>query len=117
VTCTVTPTITITDTPLPTPTIPADMFVTLKDAVYPNPAKISDTVYVLLNGNGKAEAIIYSIDGREVKRLTLRSASDPTGRYNVDTSDLAPGVYFYRIIYSHNGFEDKSKVRKMVLTR
>jgi hypothetical protein len=93
------------------------MFVTLKDDVYPNPAKTSDTVYILLNGNGSADIVIYTIDGRQAKRETLRQASDPTGRYNVDISGLAPGVYYYRIIYSHNGFEDKGKTRKMVLTR
>jgi hypothetical protein len=121
-TITVTSTVTVTLTPYIIPTIPADMYELLKNKLYPNPAKAGDRIYYLTNAGsmGSRDTVIfYSLDGRQVFGAGYLSESiSDNVQVPVSTSGLAPGVYFYKIIHTHqDGRKESSKIMKLVLTR
>ena len=62
-------------------------------ALYPNPA--SSTVNVETAEAG--EAVVYSVAGMEVKRLTINA-----GCNQIDVADLPQGVYFVRLGTAHS---------------
>ncbi|OGU51918.1 MAG: hypothetical protein A2080_01875 [Ignavibacteria bacterium GWC2_36_12] len=79
---------------------------------YPNPFNPTTTIkYQLLNG-GLVTLKIYDMLGREVK--TLVNEQKATGRYEVkfDASELASGVYIYRIQVN-----DYISVKKLMLLK
>lgn len=79
---------------------------------YPNPFNPITTIHFSIPRAGLVKLKIFDVLGREVKTL-VHSRMDP-GEYtvDVDASDLASGIYFYRI--SVSGF---SQTRKMVLMK
>jgi photosystem II stability/assembly factor-like uncharacterized protein len=79
---------------------------------YPNPFNPVTKIKFDLPLNADVKLIVYDILGREVRRL-VESRLNP-GTYNItfDGTNLASGVYFYRLIA--NGF---SKSRVMVLIK
>jgi len=97
------------------------MYETLKDKLYPNPAKAGDNIYFLTNIGYKDEVVVYSIDGREVlrdKRTAAPAYNEANRKENFSTAGLAPGVYFYKIIHTHQGGRtESSRIEKLVLTR
>ncbi len=64
---------------------------------YPNPFNPATIIKYQIPKDGMVTLKIYDILGKEVK--TLVNEQKPTGRYEVkfDASDLASGVYIYRI--------------------
>nr|WP_294777402.1 T9SS type A sorting domain-containing protein [uncultured Flavobacterium sp.] len=67
---------------------------------YPNPA--TDVINIT-NPSGKnaAEIKIYSIDGKEIKKITQ---TDNDGFFSLDVSELAAGTYIYKIGNYSNKF-------------
>jgi hypothetical protein len=67
--------------------------------IYPNPTNNEWNFNLLeINGNSNMDLRLYTADGREVKHTSLIS-----GTVNaVNGTDLAPGVYYYRLIGENN---------------
>jgi len=65
---------------------------------YPNPFNSSTTISYQLPDYSEIALKIYDLKGREVK--TLVNQEQPAGTYevNLDGSDLASGIYIYRLI-------------------
>jgi hypothetical protein len=82
------------------------------DQNFPNPFNPVTNIKFGIPKAGNVKLIVYDISGREVKRLVNQNLS--AGYYNFDfnASNLASGVYFYRI--EANNFTD---VKKMVLVK
>ena len=78
---------------------------------YPNPFNPSTTINYQLPKDGFVTLIIYDILGREVK--TLVNEYKAQGRYevNFNASNLASGVYIYRI--KVNDFSTSKKLLLM----
>ena len=76
------------------------MYEKLKYTFYPNPAEAGSPVYMLYVpskecGEGGSGVVIrlYSVDGRLLKKEKADFAAP--GKIKMETSGLAPGVYFY----------------------
>ncbi|MDX1592037.1 MAG: T9SS type A sorting domain-containing protein, partial [Balneolaceae bacterium] len=74
---------------------------------YPNPFNPETTIPFVLPDQANVRLDIYSIDGRLVK--TLQNGTLPSGRYEdpYNLSDLASGMYLYRLIVDN--FADTKK--------
>ncbi len=79
---------------------------------YPNPFNPTTTIEYSIPINQYVSLTIYDVLGREV--ATLVSGYQSAGEYKLhfDGSDLASGIYFYRLEKT-----DYSEMRKMVLVR
>jgi hypothetical protein len=79
---------------------------------YPNPFNPTTVIAYQLPKAGNVKLIVYDLLGREVK--TLVNEFKQAGSYNVslDASELASGVYFYRI-----NAGDFTDVKKMMLIK
>ena len=64
---------------------------------YPNPFNPTTTIRYELPQASDVRLDIYSIEGRQI--TTLQNASQPAGQYSVtfDASNLASGIYLYRL--------------------
>lgn len=64
---------------------------------YPNPFNPLTTIHYTIPEDTRVSLVVYDVLGREVK--TLAEGYHERGYYNVtlDASDLASGVYFYRL--------------------
>jgi len=82
------------------------------DPSTPNPARRTVTIRYALPEASNVSLVIYDVMGREVSRLV--SGSEPAGFHDVqfDTSDLASGMYLYRIEAG-----DFAKTRRMTIVR
>ena len=80
---------------------------------FPNPFNPSTKINFDLPKDSKVTLVIYDLLGRVVKRL-LNSEFKQAGRYSIDfnASNLASGVYFYRIEAS-----EYEMTKKMVLVK
>ena len=80
---------------------------------FPNPFNQSTKINFDLPKDSKVTLVIYDLLGRVVKRL-LNSEFKQAGRYSIDfnASNLASGVYFYRIEAG-----DFVMTKKMVLVK
>ncbi len=79
---------------------------------YPNPFNPSTTIRYQLNAAGHVTLKVYDVLGREVAMLVDERQSAGTHTVTFDASELASGVYFYRV--SANGF---TETKKMILTK
>lgn len=79
---------------------------------YPNPFNPSTKIKFALSKNDLVKLKIYDIMGREIKTLINQKLEAGTYEVKFDGSELATGVYFYRI--ESNYFTD---VKKMVLIK
>ena len=79
---------------------------------FPNPFNPATTISYDLPRQGIVSLKVYNIVGEEI--ATLVNAEQPAGRYKIDwnASELASGVYFYRIQAAE--FVD---VKKMILMK
>ena len=79
---------------------------------YPNPFNPTTKISYQIPQSGKVVLKVYDILGREVK--TLVNELQQSGKYqiNFNASDLASGIYFYRIIA-----ENYSVTKKMLLLK
>ena len=85
---------------------------------YPNPFNPATTINFDLPEAAKVKLIIYNILGQNV--MTLMDATTSAGYKSVnwDASELASGLYIYRIeAESLSGSNKFASVRKMVLTK
>jgi len=82
------------------------------DQNFPNPFNPSTTIQFALPKSSEVTLKIYDILGREVGALVEEKMK--AGEYKIvfDASELASGVYFYRIVA-----QDFVKVRKLTLLR
>lgn len=80
---------------------------------YPNPFNPSTVISYRLPINGQVTLKVYDVLGREV--ATLVDEENPAGEYEVkfDATDLASGVYIYKLNVGNNFIESK----KMILLR
>jgi hypothetical protein len=58
---------------------------------------------------------IITLDGRKAAE-SVQSVAGP-GRFAVDIRSLAPGVYFYTVKIKFSNREEKSKPKKLVISR
>jgi hypothetical protein len=91
------------------PAPPAD-FTLLEN--YPNPFNLSTTISFALSGAGKINLSVYDISGRLVATLTNGWRGAGMHEVTFDASNLASGLYIYRIKAG-----DFTAVRKMVLMK
>ncbi|MFQ6608858.1 MAG: T9SS type A sorting domain-containing protein [Fidelibacterota bacterium] len=79
---------------------------------YPNPFNVTTTIHFDLTEAADVELVIYDILGQKVE--TLVNGRIVTGNHAVvlDMSDLASGVYFYRLITG-----DRQLTRKLVVLK
>ena len=83
---------------------------------YPNPSNPNSKINFELPVDGRVAIKVYDITGREVK--TLIDEFKPADYYTIefDGTNLASGVYFYRIIAEGEG-QKFTKTLKMVLVK
>jgi hypothetical protein len=76
----------------------------------PNPAPGTATIAFDLPEDAKVTLTVYDINGRKV--ATLVDGTLAAGTHEAEVSDMAPGVYIYRLTAS-----DYTAVRKMVVVK
>ncbi|MCI0716303.1 MAG: T9SS type A sorting domain-containing protein [Chlorobi bacterium] len=83
---------------------------------YPNPSNPKSKIDFELAETGKVRIILYNMLGQEV--ITIVNESRESGYYTVDFdgSNLASGVYFYRITAGGNS-QSFTKTLKMILVK
>lgn len=79
---------------------------------YPNPFNSNTIIKYAIHKDGYVKIIIYDLLGREVKVLVSESMRAGTYTIQFNTSELASGVYFYKM-----SFENFSDVKKMILVK
>ena len=79
---------------------------------YPNPFNPSTTISFTLSNASQVSLLIYDIHGREVESLI--EGIQPAGSHSIEwnASNLASGVYFYRLTVG-----DFIQTRKMILIK
>ena len=66
--------------------------------------------------DAKMEIKVFTIDGRKALDQSF-DISAGTGRVQVPTLDLAPGVYLYTVSYKYATFEDREKAKKIIIKK
>ncbi|HMD14338.1 MAG TPA: T9SS type A sorting domain-containing protein, partial [Bacteroidota bacterium] len=86
---------------------------------YPNPFNPSTTIQFDLKENSLVKLDIFDILGQEVKQFDLGRMIVGSYSRNIDLSQFASGVYFYRIEATSlsNPSKTFTQVKKMVLMR
>jgi len=79
---------------------------------YPNPFHTTTTIEYSIDKAGFVKLEMYDVSGREVKKLV--QGMTPSGKHtiNVEATDLAPGVYFYRLTASGSSVQKKMLLLK-----
>jgi outer membrane protein assembly factor BamB len=75
---------------------------------YPNPFNPSTTISFFLPREDFVKLVVYNIEGQEVKMLINDELSSGLHKTVFDASNLASGIYFYKIITSE--FSDTKKL-------
>jgi hypothetical protein len=79
---------------------------------YPNPFNPVTTIRFNLEKAGETSIVLYSITGKEIKTYQRGFLEKGFHSININGSDLASGVYFYKLISG-----PKSAVGKMILLK
>ena len=81
---------------------------------YPNPFNPATTIQFELSKNTRVSLFVYNVRGKKVATL-LDKASYAAGRNQIvwDASDVASGIYFYRLV-TDSGFK---AIKKMILLK
>jgi hypothetical protein len=116
-TFTITSTATVTITPEPTGTIPPETYGNFNSTCYPDPVRTGGYVYLLYDvpGPSAMDIVFYALDGRKV--LDMSQDVSGTGRIQLSTLNLAPGIYTYTVTYKYPTFEDKHRPKKLMISR
>jgi hypothetical protein len=111
------PTITVTLTLIPTATVIDSYYDSLSLTIYPNPVKTGGNIYMLYNYPGESTLTlnIYSLDGTQA--MAENYSVFGRGRISASTLSLAPGVYYYIVESVRSGTTDRTKVKKLVVSR
>ncbi len=111
-----TPLVTVTPTTV-TPTIQPELPESGKKVrVYPNPAINTDRVNFAWEETAveKVRITIYDIIGKCIATLT----TDAPGQMVIwNTEDVARGIYFYQVILTVNGIQQKLPVNKLAIVK
>lgn len=83
---------------------------------YPNPFNPSTKIDFELPVDGEVSILLYDVSGREVRSIIKETKQAGYYSINFNASDLASGMYFYRMISRANG-KDFVAVRKMIVIR
>ncbi|MHB8260872.1 MAG: S8 family serine peptidase [Bacteroidia bacterium] len=81
-------------------------------AVYPNPANNSSMITVSLTRSQQVSLELYDTQGSLIKTVIKGNVSEGKNQYQVSLSDIADGVYFYRLITEDGICEKKLIVIK-----
>ncbi len=79
---------------------------------YPNPFNPSTTISFELPGNSNVKLAVYNLLGEEVKVLVNSTLSAGTHKIEFNGSDLASGMYIYRISVGGLSFSRKALLLK-----
>jgi photosystem II stability/assembly factor-like uncharacterized protein len=79
---------------------------------YPNPFNSSTLIQYYMAHSGYLRISIFDISGKKIKTLLEGNQQSGSHKLYFDGSDLASGIYFYRI-----EFKDFFKIKKMVLIK
>ena len=84
---------------------------------YPNPFNPSTVISYQLPADGFVTLKVYDVLGREVR--TLVDEAKTTGRYEAkfDASNLASGIYFYRVNITDNNGKNYISTKKMLMVK
>jgi hypothetical protein len=81
---------------------------------YPNPFNPSTSIQYALPKSGFVTLRLYDVLGKEVSTLVNEMQQPGTYNFHFDASNLASGVYFYRIDVGDGSF---SQIKKMMLIK
>ncbi|MCH8012754.1 MAG: penicillin acylase family protein [Candidatus Marinimicrobia bacterium] len=86
---------------------------------YPNPFNPTTTIRFDLPEAGMVRLVIYNILGKEVAVVVDRWREAVAGRYNVvwDASNVASGVYFYRLVVKQDDISSYVETKKLVVLK
>lgn len=78
--------------------------------MYPNPVHGSQVIVrFYAHAEGRAQFILYNLQGEEVKRMDFETTADFINEEPMDVSGLASGLYLGRLLYpGENGTETKT---------
>jgi hypothetical protein len=79
---------------------------------YPNPFNPSTTIKFSVPQSGFVKIVVYDLAGSELETLVNQSMNAGSYEVNFDASDLASGVYIYRMIAGDYNFARKMSVLK-----
>jgi endoglucanase len=84
---------------------------------YPNPFNPETTILYRIPFDGRVKIAVYDVLGREVQ--TLLEGLQQAGNHEVrfDASEIASGVYFYRLSAESIGKESYTNAKKMVVLK
>ncbi|MCH8013012.1 MAG: T9SS type A sorting domain-containing protein [Candidatus Marinimicrobia bacterium] len=84
---------------------------------YPNPFNPNTTISFDLSEARNVELVIYDILGREV--ITLISSQHIAGQHKGvwNASNVASGVYFYRLVVRQDGILSYKETKKLVVLK
>jgi hypothetical protein len=91
-----------------------------KAYVYPDPAKDGKTAKVVFHSDGActARVHVYKSDGEEAEVEEGSYSSAGVHSLDLDTSKLAPGVYFYTLDkQDRTGGKSRTDVNKFMVVR
>lgn len=74
---------------------------------YPNPANNSFTVNYSMPVFSKSEIVLYDLFGKKIMETPLTAKE---GKITINTSSLAPGVYFYSLLVNNQTAKSKRLV-------
>jgi len=77
---------------------------------YPNPAVGQTTVKVNLAGPGDLSLLVTNLMGQEMMNYSKGYCRENNYNFTIDTRGMAPGVYFYTVI-----FNNKKVTKKMIV--
>jgi hypothetical protein len=84
---------------------------------YPNPFNPVTNISFALAEDSFVKLVVYDITGREVKKLIESNVAAGYNSVSFDASDIASGVYFYRLESNGSSGERLTKIMKMLVVK
>ena len=79
---------------------------------YPNPVNGTTTIEYFIPENGNVQLSMINVMGQMVDVLVHKNESAGMHSVTFDTNRLAPGIYYYELVFNHERL-----VKKMVVTQ
>jgi hypothetical protein len=85
---------------------------------FPNPLNPKTAIRFSLSSPALVSLNVYDILGREVATLIYHRVME-TGKHEIefDATNLASGIFFYRLNIAHNGVQQYSETKKFVIVK